>query len=398
MGPAGVQTGAPITTSAVTLNLRAILMFAGALVAFLSYTVLPTFSASFFGAGMTISLSSLGQQMGASGATGSSTAERVAILLVQFSWVEWVLVAGAVAAGVFELLRNARLSRTVGTIAGGAGVLYNVVLIGALLAGMPSGGLAYGPYLLVLSFAAVLAGALRPSQSLVAWPSVGVTKPLPAVVPPPSSAPPAPPKAAACGVCGEELLPGDLFCTGCGAAVSPATPVMAPPASPAVASAPRGSVASLISTPPSPTPPAVPNAPDPGGVSASTAAAAYAAMAPAAPPLTAGTSKAASNAAQAKAPRLTVTSGKQQGQSWVLNPGQACTIGRSSQCAITLDDPAASRVHAQIAERGGRFFVSDNGSANGTTVDGTAIVGEHALSDGDVIGIGDSVMRFGAGT
>ena len=71
----------------------------------------------------------------------------------------------------------------------------------------------------------------------------------------------------------------------------------------------------------------------------------------------------------------------------------AVTIGRLPDCTIALSDSQVSRHHAEVrrAERG--FAVVDLGSLNGTTVNGAAVQ-QHPLTDGDVIGVGDTEIRY----
>ncbi len=48
-------------------------------------------------------------------------------------------------------------------------------------------------------------------------------------------------------------------------------------------------------------------------------------------------------------------------------------IGRSPECALVLDHPTVSKVHAQIQLRDGGWWIEDLGSTNGTYVDGQKI-------------------------
>ena len=68
-------------------------------------------------------------------------------------------------------------------------------------------------------------------------------------------------------------------------------------------------------------------------------------------------------------------------------------IGRGDQADIRLDDANASRSHASILYFGSEFRVRDEGSANGTLLNGSKVV-EYALRDGDKLLIGDSILRF----
>lgn len=72
---------------------------------------------------------------------------------------------------------------------------------------------------------------------------------------------------------------------------------------------------------------------------------------------------------------------------------EALTIGRLPDCAIPINDPNASRRHAQIRQDGDVVFLLDLGSTNGTRVNG-APVRQHRLQDGDVITIGTTTLRF----
>jgi hypothetical protein len=72
---------------------------------------------------------------------------------------------------------------------------------------------------------------------------------------------------------------------------------------------------------------------------------------------------------------------------------QALVIGRLAECDITLDDPRASRRHAEVRPDYGGHKVVDLGSMNGTTVNGVP-VREHTLVEGDAIGVGSTVIRY----
>lgn len=69
------------------------------------------------------------------------------------------------------------------------------------------------------------------------------------------------------------------------------------------------------------------------------------------------------------------------------------TLGRAPECSIMLDDPYASRMHAQIRLRNGRFVVLDAGSQSGTYVNGTRLL-EHLLRNGDVLQLGRTHLIY----
>lgn len=73
----------------------------------------------------------------------------------------------------------------------------------------------------------------------------------------------------------------------------------------------------------------------------------------------------------------------------------ANTIGRSPNNTIVINDPEISRRHAQVLQQDAGFAVEDLGSTNGTFVNGQRCAGVTAVSDGDIIELGDTVrLRF----
>lgn len=69
------------------------------------------------------------------------------------------------------------------------------------------------------------------------------------------------------------------------------------------------------------------------------------------------------------------------------------TIGRSRDNTLVLDDPHASRHHAQIRLRAGIYMLFDTQSGSGTLVNGV-MVKEHRLQSGDVIRIGRTALVY----
>lgn len=66
---------------------------------------------------------------------------------------------------------------------------------------------------------------------------------------------------------------------------------------------------------------------------------------------------------------------------------KAVVIGRLADCDIALDDPNASRRHAEIRPEGADYVVHDLRSTNGTRVNGH-LIERHVLGDGDRLAIG----------
>ena len=69
-------------------------------------------------------------------------------------------------------------------------------------------------------------------------------------------------------------------------------------------------------------------------------------------------------------------------------------IGRSPQCDFQVDEPLASRRHAEIIREPWRYLISDAGSRNGTLVNGEVLVGERELRHGDVIQVATTRLQF----
>jgi pSer/pThr/pTyr-binding forkhead associated (FHA) protein len=69
-------------------------------------------------------------------------------------------------------------------------------------------------------------------------------------------------------------------------------------------------------------------------------------------------------------------------------------IGRRSDCAILINDPSVSRLHAWL--RGGptEFVIEDAGSSNGTWVNGVRLIGPRPLAERDVVRIGKAAFVF----
>ena len=68
-------------------------------------------------------------------------------------------------------------------------------------------------------------------------------------------------------------------------------------------------------------------------------------------------------------------------------------IGRLQGSEIEIQDPGASRRHAEIRRQGQEFVVVDLGSTNGTLVNDRPVA-EATLEDGDRITIGRTVLEF----
>jgi len=69
-------------------------------------------------------------------------------------------------------------------------------------------------------------------------------------------------------------------------------------------------------------------------------------------------------------------------------------IGRSADCDVRIDSADVSRLHAAITLKGGRFFLEDLGSSNGTQVNGHRVKNAE-LRNGDILGVGAYSLHVG---
>jgi DNA-binding NtrC family response regulator len=74
-------------------------------------------------------------------------------------------------------------------------------------------------------------------------------------------------------------------------------------------------------------------------------------------------------------------------------PGPSARIGSGKDCDFVLTDPTVSRVHLRLRIEGDALRVVDEGSRNGTSIDGTAVRDAFARPD-SLIYIGDSTLRL----
>src|SRR5512140_119241 len=71
-------------------------------------------------------------------------------------------------------------------------------------------------------------------------------------------------------------------------------------------------------------------------------------------------------------------------------------VGRGEDVSLRLRETAISRHHAVIRTAGGQATVIDEGSQNGTQVNGERVVGARALASGDVIAICAATLIYHA--
>ena len=68
------------------------------------------------------------------------------------------------------------------------------------------------------------------------------------------------------------------------------------------------------------------------------------------------------------------------------------TIGRSPEVTVQVDDKTLSREHTQVYAQGGRIYVKDLGSKNGTYLNGALVKQPEALKQGDRIKVGPAMF------
>jgi tetratricopeptide (TPR) repeat protein len=92
-------------------------------------------------------------------------------------------------------------------------------------------------------------------------------------------------------------------------------------------------------------------------------------------------------------PKLVVTAGPRAGEEFNLEEGEY-VVGRSTDNPICIQDTSVSRKHIILRRVGSGWTVADLGSGNGTLVNGEPITDETALSNGDLITLGDTEVTF----
>lgn len=70
------------------------------------------------------------------------------------------------------------------------------------------------------------------------------------------------------------------------------------------------------------------------------------------------------------------------------------TIGRAPGCAVVIDDPRVSKMHARLFHSGGRWVVEDLGSTNGTLLNDHVLDLAKNVGPGDRIQVGEHVLEL----
>jgi hypothetical protein len=89
--------------------------------------------------------------------------------------------------------------------------------------------------------------------------------------------------------------------------------------------------------------------------------------------------------------RLVVRRGPQPNQQYDLSR-DTMTIGRDITNDIVINDPEVSRHHARLVRTGAGYLLEDLRSTNGTFVNRHRLTTPHQLSNGDQVGLGETVI------
>ena len=85
--------------------------------------------------------------------------------------------------------------------------------------------------------------------------------------------------------------------------------------------------------------------------------------------------------------------GPELGKKYALENGEL-TIGRVEGNHIVVDLDNVSRRHARIHAQGGRVYVEDLGSTNGTFLNDDEVAQPTPLRSGDLVKVGSSIFKF----
>ncbi|MFH1489665.1 MAG: PAS domain S-box protein, partial [Pseudomonadota bacterium] len=93
---------------------------------------------------------------------------------------------------------------------------------------------------------------------------------------------------------------------------------------------------------------------------------------------------------------LLIIKGPMEGQSFSLNGGTT-VVGRASESDIRINDPSISRRHARILRKGGKIFIEDLNSQNGTWIKGRPLKPwrEFEVREGLPIAVGNIFISLG---
>ena len=107
-----------------------------------------------------------------------------------------------------------------------------------------------------------------------------------------------------------------------------------------------------------------------------------------------GVSKPGRGGRRAKPPKKLVIAAEGKRKAATLPLEGALQVGRADECDVRLDDTYVSQFHARIFNRDGAWFVEDLGSTNGTFLNDRKVTSPAALSAGDRVRAGRTVLEI----
>jgi hypothetical protein len=96
---------------------------------------------------------------------------------------------------------------------------------------------------------------------------------------------------------------------------------------------------------------------------------------------------------QTRAATLTCLTGHDQGVVFPLAFSE-CVLGRADEADVRLRDRAASRRHAVLSRQGNRWLLRPLEATNGLFLNGLSVKAEREVTNGDVLELGQSMLRF----
>jgi pSer/pThr/pTyr-binding forkhead associated (FHA) protein len=89
---------------------------------------------------------------------------------------------------------------------------------------------------------------------------------------------------------------------------------------------------------------------------------------------------------------LTITDGRNAGREYFFET--EASLGRTDENNVVIMDPGVSRRHARVSGAEGVFTIEDQGSSNGTRLNGERLATPEVLRDGDYLQIGETTILF----
>lgn len=89
---------------------------------------------------------------------------------------------------------------------------------------------------------------------------------------------------------------------------------------------------------------------------------------------------------------VVLSTGKAEGQKIAI-PVPQFIVGRDPQCQLRPASPIISKKHCALLQRGGKAYIKDFQSTNGTFVNDEKVEGERELQNNDIIKIGPLLFR-----